>query len=65
MHEELNKFEQALLECPLTMFVKFTFFYLLAGKRDGSHVNPIGTLFTDTTERSVLMSSRVGGYPEG
>jgi hypothetical protein len=48
---ELNAFEEALVECPLTMFVKFTFIYLLAGKRDGSHVCPFGKLFTDRKER--------------
>jgi hypothetical protein len=51
VYEDLNAFEQALLECPLSMFIKYTFLYLIAGKRDGSHMSPFSKLFTDNTER--------------
>lgn len=54
VYEDLNAFEQALLECPLSMFIKYTFLYLIAGKRDGSHMSPFSKLFTDNTERCGL-----------
>lgn len=49
--ETFSKVEEMILECPLSMFVKFTFFYLVAGKCDGSHVYPGSSLFQNTTER--------------
>lgn len=51
VYDDLTDFEEALLENPLSMFVKYTLLYLLAGKMDGSHVVPFSQLFTDTTER--------------
>jgi len=51
LSQDLTAFEQALLENPLSLFVKYTFLYLFAGKMDGSHVVPFSPLFTDTKER--------------
>jgi hypothetical protein len=35
VYQDLTDFEEALLENPLSMFIKYTFLYLLAGKLDG------------------------------
>ncbi len=35
VYDDLTDFEEALLENPLSMFVKYTLLYLLAGKMDG------------------------------
>ncbi|TFJ86925.1 hypothetical protein NSK_002013 [Nannochloropsis salina CCMP1776] len=49
--KDLTPFEQALLENPLSLFIKYTFLYLFAGKLDGSHVLPTSPLFSGTKER--------------
>nr|AQX92138.1 Om [Nannochloropsis oceanica] len=58
--EDLTPFEQALLENPLSLFIKYTFLYLFAGKMDGSHVVPFSPLFTDTKERVQCAVSTLG-----
>lgn len=35
IYQNLTDFEEALLENPLSMFIKYTFLYLVAGKLDG------------------------------
>ena len=51
VYEDLTAFEQALLENPCSLLIKYTFLYLFAGKMDGSHISPFSELFTDTKER--------------
>lgn len=51
LYDDLNSFEEALLQNPLTLFIKYSLLYLFMGKRDGSHINPFGVLFETNTER--------------